>query len=177
MVATRAGRADATAHLVTGVDGALADLLTEHPELTDRAMERAAVLGRAGLDGPRRSAAVLPENVVQPAPTASSAWASLLPMWASPCSSANRTTRSCHGRPSAVGLNVSSAIGPDGVVRIVEEAPKDPALGAQRIGDEWVGRDGDPAGLVDVGDRGPSVRYGLIAPLDEQRRGGGPRAS
>ena len=59
----------------------------------------------------RTSSSVRPGNVVQPVPMASAACASLLPTWASPCSAAKRTTRSCQYRPSAVGLNVSIASG------------------------------------------------------------------
>ena len=59
----------------------------------------------------RSASSVRPGNVVQPLPIASDAWASLLPTLARSWSVANRTTRSCQYRPSAVGLNVSIASG------------------------------------------------------------------
>ena len=72
---------------------------------------------RGGASSPARGSppagpsAVRPGNVVQPVPIARAAWASLLPTAAGRARAANRTTRACHGRPSVVGLNASSASG------------------------------------------------------------------
>ena len=117
----------------------------------------------------RRSPASRPGKVVQPVPIASSACASLLPTWASPCWSANRTTRRCHGLPRLVGLNVSRPSGRPAGVRVGEEAAKDPALRAERVRDERVGRDRQAAGVVDRGDRRPQATVRPDRPVEIER--------
>ena len=112
---------------------------------------------------------VVPGNVVQPVPIAARAWASLLPTRASPCWSAKRTTRWCHGLPRLVGLNVSRRVGPGGRLRVVEQAAQHPALGTQRVGHERVGRDGQAARVVDGEDRRPQRSVRPDRPIDVQR--------
>ena len=158
------------------VAAVLAQLPPERPELARRAVEAAVVASwcRPGSrrGGRRRSS---PGSVVQPEPIAASAWASLLPIWDSPWSAANRTTRSCQYRPRAVGLNVSIASGPDRRVAGVEQPAEHEPLGAQRVRDEGMGGDRDPALLVDGGDRPAQA---LAAPARAARgtaRAGGRR--
>ena len=51
-------------------------------------------------------------------------------------------------------------VGSDRRVRIVEQPAQHPALGAQRVRDERMGRDGQAAGIVDVEDRRPQRAVG-----------------
>ena len=111
MVAPRAIAPDPAGDLVARVTAALAQLVAERAELAGRRVEGAAVLGRAGLDRPAQVGGVAARECRPARPMSASVWASLLPTWASPWSSAKRTTRRCHGLPRLVGLNVSRASG------------------------------------------------------------------
>ena len=71
------------------------------------------------------------------------------PTRARPCSSAKRTTRSCHGRPRAVGLKVSMRPGGRVSSASSRRRSQHPALGAQRVGHERMGRDREAARVVD----------------------------
>ena len=96
-----------------------------------------------------------PGNVVQPIPIASTAWASLLPTVGEAVLAANRTTRPCHGGAERRRVERLDRVGPDARVRVVDEPAQDPALGAERVRHERVGRDREAALLVDLGDRRP----------------------
>ena len=56
----------------------------------------------------------------------------------------------------------------DGRVRVVEQAPQHPALGAQRVGDERMGRDGQAARVVHVGDGRAQRAVGPDGRVDAQ---------
>ena len=127
------------------------------------------MLGRAGLDRAAQVRGVAARERRPAVPIASSACASLLPTWASPCSSAKRTTRRCQGLPRLVGLNVSRRVRMGRRVRVVEQAAQHPALGAERVRHERMGRDGQPARLVDREDRRPERAVRPDRPVEVQR--------
>ena len=118
----------------------------------------------------RRSSGPRPGKVVQPVPIASAAWASLSPIAASPYSAANRAHAGVARSPERRRVERLDPVGMEARIRLGQEPAEHEPLGAQRIRDERVGRDRQPAVLVDLGDRRPERAQGLDRLVDEQRQ-------
>ncbi len=133
--------AQPAADLGPRVPATLAQLAPEGPELPRRAVE-APVVARGCAPGwrPAASSSVRPGNVVQPVPIASDAWASLLPTWARLVLRGEAHDAFVPVPPERRGVERLDRVGPDGGVRIVEQAAQQERLGAQRVRDEgWAG--------------------------------------
>ena len=153
VVAPRPVLADPAGDLVAGVAAALAELVAER--------RRAGRGSRGTCRGggscrPRSPPAgrprVWPGNDVQPMPTASRAWASLLPTWARPWSR-GEADDGLVPRPAERGrVEGLERVGADRGSASSSRPPQRPRLGAQRIRHQRVGRDGQAALVVDLGD-------------------------
>ena len=136
------------------------------------AVERAVVVGlrRRGSPPAGPSAVAAGERRPARSRSARASWASLLPTVGQPVLGREADDAAVPRPPERRRVERLDRVGPDARVRVGEQPAQDPALGAQRVGHERVGRDREAALVVDLGDRRPQRPQRLDPLLDEQRQ-------
>ena len=170
VVAAGAVAPDPAGDLVAGIAAALAELLPERAELAGRLVERAAVLGRARLDRPAQVGGVAarerrpagPDRLERVRVAVADVGQAVL---------VGEPDDAAVPRLAEAGrVERLETVGTRGRVRVGEEPAEHPALGAQRVRDERVGRDGQAARLVDREDRRPQRAVRPDRPVEIERQ-------
>ena len=169
MVAAGAIAADPAGDLVAQVPASLPELLTERAELADGRVERPAVIGGPGFD---RAAEVVGRPAGEGRPAHRDRLERVGVAVAEPGETVLVREADDPAMPRLAEARRVERLEPVGVgrpVRVVEEPAEHPALGAQRIRDERMGRDGQPARVMDRHDRRAQRAIRPDRPVDVQR--------
>ena len=160
VVAPGAVAADPAGDLVARVAAALAQLVAERAELAGRLVERAAVLGRAGLDRAPEVRGVAAREGRPAGPDRLEGVGVAVADVGQPVVVGEADDAAMPRLAEAGRVERLEGVGLGGRVGVVEQAAQHPALGAQRVRHERMGRDGQTARLMDGQDRRPERAVG-----------------